>query len=152
MIIKTKSREETFALGRAMGRTADPGEVIALTGDLGAGKTTFTQGFAAGLGITEPVTSPTFTILAVYEGGRLPLCHFDIYRIEEPEEMDEIGYEDAFYGDGVSIVEWADVVPEIFPENTVRIEIRRCAEGDDVRLIRISPDSALPPEAAPSLT
>lgn len=139
MQIETSSSEETFALGQKLGAAARPGSVFALTGDLGAGKTVFARGFARGLGITEPVTSPTFTILRSYEGGRLPLFHYDVYRIEEPEEMEEIGYEDAFYGDGATLVEWAGIIEELLPDNTVRIEIRRCPErGDSVRMITIS--------------
>ena len=107
--------EDTFALGRQIGENAKPGEVYTLIGDLGVGKTVFTQGLAAGLGITEPVNSPTFTILQSYEEGRLPFYHFDVYRIGDISEMDEIGYEDCFYGDGVSLVEWADLIREILP-------------------------------------
>ena len=98
----SRSAKETCELGRRLGLTAAPGSVFALCGDLGAGKTVFAQGFAAGLGVREPVNSPTFTILQVYDSGRLPLYHFDVYRIEEPEEMEEIGYEDYFFGDGVT--------------------------------------------------
>ncbi len=116
MVSETFSAEETFALGEKLGRAAQPGDVYTLVGDLGAGKTVFTQGFARGLGITEPVNSPTFTILQVYDTGRLPLYHFDVYRIEDPDEMEEIGWEDCVYGDGVSIVEWADRIRDILPE------------------------------------
>lgn len=134
----TNSAEETFALGRKLGEAASPGQVYALIGDLGAGKTVLTQGFAAGLRIEEPVNSPTFTILQVYESGRLPLYHFDVYRIEEPDEMDEIGYEECFYGDGVSFVEWADRIPELLPEQTIRIRMEREAgKGDSYRRITI---------------
>ena len=113
--------------------------MIALEGDLGAGKTAFARGFARGLGITEPVTSPTFTILQSYEGGRLPLWHFDLYRLEDESEMDEIGYEDCFYGEGVSLVEWASRMPDCLPENAVHVEISRVPErGDDVRELRVS--------------
>ena len=107
--------EDTFALGRSLGEGAKAGEVYCLDGDLGAGKTVFTQGFAAGLGITEPVNSPTFTILQVYDEGRLPLYHFDVYRIGDVEEMDEIGYEEYFYGEGVCLIEWASLIEEILP-------------------------------------
>ncbi len=116
MVSETFSAEETFALGEKLGRAAQPGDVYTLVGDLGAGKTVFTQGFARGLGITEPVNSPTFTILQVYDTGRLPLYHFDVYRIEDPDEMEEIGWEDCVFGDGVSIVEWADRIRDILPE------------------------------------
>lgn len=140
--LKTNSREETFALGRKMGAAARPGQVIALSGDLGAGKTVFTQGFAAGLGITEPVTSPTFTIQQIYEGGSLTLYHYDVYRIEDPSEMEEIGYEEAFYGDGVTLIEWAGMIEELLPPHTIRIDLRRDpAAGDDCRLITVSEDS-----------
>ena len=138
MNIRTNSEEETFELGRKMGMQARPGEIIAMTGDLGCGKTVFTKGFAKGLGIEEPVTSPTFTIMQVYEGGRLPLYHFDVYRIEEPEEMEEIGYSEYFFGEGVTLVEWAGLIGELFPGDTIRIDIRKnCKAGDDVREITV---------------
>ena len=103
MIYETWSREETFALGKKYGEQARSGQVWALAGDLGTGKTVFTQGFASGLGVDEDVSSPTFTILQVYESGRLPLYHFDVYRIGDPEEMYEIGIEEYFYGQGVCL-------------------------------------------------
>lgn len=117
---------ETFELGRKLGSCAKPGTIICLNGDLGTGKTVFTQGFAAGLDITEPVSSPTFTIVQVYEEGRLPLYHFDVYRIGDISEMDEIGYEDCFYGEGVCLIEWSQLIPEILPEQVIRI----CIEKD----------------------
>lgn len=134
----TQGPEETFELGRQMGREAKPGQVYCLSGDLGVGKTVFTQGFAKGLGIEEPVNSPTFTILQSYEEGRLPLYHFDVYRIGDVEEMEEIGYEDCFYGDGVSLVEWPGLVEEILPENAIWITIEKDLEqGFDYRRVRI---------------
>ncbi len=137
--IITNAPEETFAAGRAIGETAGPGTVISLVGDLGVGKTGFTQGVAAGLGITEPVSSPTFTILQTYEEGRLPLYHYDVYRIADPEEMEEIGYEDAFYGKGVCLIEWADLIRELLPEHMMRVEIRKVPEkGFDYREIEIT--------------
>ena len=109
-----------------------------LIGDLGVGKTVFTQGLAAGLGITEPVNSPTFTILQSYEEGRLPFYHFDVYRIGDISEMDEIGYEDCFYGDGVSLIEWADLIREILPDHYTQITILKDLEkGFDYRKILI---------------
>jgi tRNA threonylcarbamoyladenosine biosynthesis protein TsaE len=138
MIRETHSSEETFDLGESLGRKAYPGQIYTLIGDLGTGKTVFTQGFAKGLGITEYVNSPTFTILQVYEDGRLPLYHFDVYRIEEPEEMDEIGYEDYFFGDGVTLVEWADIIGELIPEDAIRVEISKDLDrGNDYRKIVI---------------
>ena len=139
MVIETWSPQETFALGQRMGREARPGQVICLNGDLGVGKTVFTQGFADGLGIGEPVNSPTFTILQQYEEGRLPLYHFDVYRIGDVSEMDEIGYEDCFYGDGVSLVEWPGRIREIIPENAVWISIEKDVErGFDYRRITVT--------------
>lgn len=136
--IETYSAEETFALGKKIGESAKAGQVYALNGDLGVGKTVFTQGVAAGLGITEPVNSPTFTILQIYEEGRLPFYHFDVYRIGDVEEMEEIGYEDCFYGEGVCLVEWADLIEEILPENYIRITIEKnLSSGFDYRTIRI---------------
>lgn len=138
MVIETWKPQETFELGRRMGERAQAGQIICLEGDLGVGKTVFTQGFAEGLGIREPVNSPTFTILQQYEEGRLPLYHFDVYRIGDVEEMEEIGYEDCFYGDGVSLVEWSDLIREIIPENAVRITIEKDLErGFDYRRITV---------------
>ncbi|MCM1188502.1 MAG: tRNA (adenosine(37)-N6)-threonylcarbamoyltransferase complex ATPase subunit type 1 TsaE [bacterium] len=138
MVYEVQSPEETFELGRRLGEEAVSGEVYALIGDLGAGKTVFTQGFAAGLKITEPVNSPTFTVLQIYEEGRLPFCHFDVYRIADVEEMEEIGYEDCFYGDGVSVVEWAGLVEEILPRHYRRVTIEKEPEkGFDYRRITL---------------
>lgn len=139
LTIETNSPEETFLLGEKIGRTAVPGSIFTLIGDLGAGKTVFTQGLARGLDIDEPVNSPTFTIVQVYEGGRLPFYHFDVYRIGDPEEMEEIGYEDYFYGDGVCLIEWADLVRELLPENVTRITIEKDLEnGFDYRKITVA--------------
>lgn len=136
--VETNSPEETFSLGKELGESAKPGMIFCLDGDLGVGKTVFTQGFAEGLGIEEPVNSPTFTIVQVYEEGRLPLYHFDVYRIAEPEEMDEIGYEDYFFGDGVCLIEWASLVKELIPETARRIVIEKEPEkGFDYRKITI---------------
>ena len=127
-IIETFTPQETFALGQQIGRECTPGQVYTLIGDLGVGKTVFTQGVASGLEITEPVNSPTFTIVQVYEEGRLPFYHFDVYRIGDIEEMDEIGYEDYFYGGGVCFVEWANLIEELMPKHTIRITIEK--EGE----------------------
>ena len=128
--------EDTFELGRSLGQAAKAGQVYTLIGDLGVGKTVFTQGFAAGLGLTEPVNSPTFTILQIYEEGRLPFYHFDVYRIGDVEEMEEIGYEDCFYGQGVSMIEWANLIEEILPEHYRRVTIEKNLEkGFDYRRI-----------------
>lgn len=136
--IETGSHEETFQIGKQMGLNAKPGEVYCLNGDLGTGKTVFTQGFAEGLGIEEPVSSPTFTIVQVYEDGRMPFYHFDVYRIGDVSEMDEIGYEDYFYGEGICLIEWSVLIKEILPENAVYISIEKDLEkGFDYRLIRI---------------
>ena len=137
-IRETFSAQETFAYGRSFGEQAKPGQVCTLIGDLGVGKTVFTQGVAAGLGISEPVNSPTFTILQIYEEGRLPFYHFDVYRIGDVEEMEEIGYEDCFYGEGISLIEWADLIREILPEKCIRIVIEKdLTEGFDYRKIKV---------------
>ena len=128
MVVETFSPEETFAFRRKIGQESAPGTVITLTGDLGSGKTVFTQGVAAGLGITEPVNSPTFTIVQIYEGGKCPFYHLDVYRIGDISEMDEVGYEDYFYGDGVCLIEWAELIEEILPENCIRITITKDLE------------------------
>ena len=133
---ETNGPEETFEIGKQLGMEAKPGEVYCLDGDLGVGKTVFTQGFASGLGITEPVNSPTFTIVQQYE--ELPLYHFDVYRIGDVEEMDEIGYEDCFYGEGVCLIEWSTLIQEILPEDAIHITIEKNLEkGFDYRRIQI---------------
>ena len=138
MIIETNSAEETFALGKALGEKASPGQIYTLDGDLGTGKTVFTQGVAAGLGITEAISSPTFTIIQEYDTGRLPLYHFDVYRIGDSEEMEEIGYDDYFFGEGICLIEWADLIREILPEHVIRITIEKDLEkGFDYRKITI---------------
>ena len=138
LIVETNSAYETFELGRKLGSEAKAGEIICLNGDLAVGKTVFTQGFASGLGITEPISSPTFTIVQEYTKGRLPLYHFDIYRLSDISELDEIGYEEYFFSDGVCLVEWGNLFPEIFPEQTTYITIKKNIEkGFDYREIEI---------------
>lgn len=137
-VINSFCAKDTYELGEKIGQMAKPGMVISLTGDLGVGKTVFTQGLAKGLGIEEPVNSPTFTIVQVYEEGRIPLYHFDVYRIGDIEEMDEIGYEDYFYGEGVCLIEWADLIREILPEQMCRVTIEKNLEkGFDYRKITL---------------
>lgn len=137
-VFETYSEEETFALGKRIGEEAKPGEIYALLGDLGVGKTVFTKGVAVGLSIKEQVNSPTFTIVQVYDSGRLPFYHFDVYRIGDPEEMDEIGYEDYFYGEGLCLVEWANLIDELMPEQTGWITIEKdLQKGFDYRKITI---------------
>ncbi len=126
----SRSPEETFALGEQMGREAAPGKVYCLNGDLGVGKTVFTQGFSKGLGIEEPVNSPTFTILQVYDEGRMPLYHFDVYRLGDPEEIEEIGYEEYFFGEGVCLVEWPERIEDYIPEGAVTITIEKDLSED----------------------
>ena len=138
MIYETFSAEETRELGRKIGAKAAPGSVYTLVGDLGVGKTVFTQGIAEGLEIEEPICSPTFTIVQVYEEGRMPFYHFDVYRIGDIEEMDEIGYEDYFYGEGICMIEWANLIEEILPERRWDITIEKDLEkGFDYRKITI---------------
>lgn len=137
-IIETNSEEATRELGKQMGKMVSAGSVLTLNGDLGVGKTVFTQGFAQGLEIMEAVNSPTFTIVQVYEEGRMPFYHFDVYRIGDIEEMEEIGYEDYFYGNGVCLIEWAELIKEILPEKVVEITIEKDLEkGFDYRKITI---------------
>ena len=136
--IVTTDAGETFALGKLLGQIAKPGQIYCLDGDLGTGKTVFAQGFAEGLGIRGPVNSPTFTILQIYEDGRLPLYHFDVYRIADPEEMEEIGYEDCFYGDGVCLVEWSERITELIPEEAISVRIEKnTSKGFDYRQITL---------------
>ena len=137
-IMETSCMEDTAKFAYEMAQNAELGQVYALIGDLGVGKTVFTKGFAEGLGIEEPVSSPTFTILQIYEEGRLPLYHFDVYRIEEPEEMEEVGFDDYIYGDGVCLIEWANRIEEILPEETIYIVIEKDLEkGMDYRKITV---------------
>lgn len=137
-IIESLSPEDTISLGRKLGQKAQPGDVYTLVGDLGVGKTVLTQGIAEGLDIKEMICSPTFTIVQVYEDGRIPFYHFDVYRIGDIEEMDEIGYEDYFYGDGLTMIEWANLIGEILPEKRTEITIEKDLEkGFDYRRITI---------------
>ena len=142
MVIETRSAEETYQLGINIGRKAVKGQVYTLVGDLGVGKTVFTQGLAKGLEIDEPINSPTFTIVQVYEEGRLPFYHFDVYRIGDISEMDEIGFDDYVYGEGVSLIEWANLIEEILPEEHISITIEKDLEqGFDYRKITIEEEA-----------
>ena len=133
------SQEDTYHLGEKLAALCKPGAIVLLNGDLGVGKTVFTKGFGKGLGIEEPIVSPTFTIVQIYENGRLPLYHFDVYRIADPSEMDEIGYEDYFYGEGVSLIEWANLIEEILPDKYIEIKIEKDLEkGFDYRKITVT--------------
>ncbi len=121
--VTVKNEKEAEALGIQLTKSLFPGSVVALSGDLGTGKTTFTKAIAKGLGITDLITSPTFTIIHEYKGGRLPLYHFDVYRIDEEEEFRNLGYEEYFYGDGVCVIEWADKIERYLPVEAMRIRI-----------------------------
>jgi len=135
-IYESYSEEATKKIGRAIGKVSQPGEIYCLEGALGVGKTIFSKGFGEGLGITELITSPTFTLIQVYTSGRIPFYHFDVYRIGNPYELDEIGYEDYFYGEGVSMVEWASKVEPLLPKEAIRIVIEKDLEkGLDYRRI-----------------
>jgi tRNA threonylcarbamoyladenosine biosynthesis protein TsaE len=138
-IIETYCEKETFELGYSIGKAANPGEVYALLGNLGVGKTIFTKGVAQGLGVREQVNSPTFTIVQIYDSGKMPFYHFDVYRIGDLEEMDEIGYEDYFYGQGLCLVEWADLIEELMPDETRWVTIEKdLQKGFDYRKITIT--------------
>ena len=140
-IIETFSPEETFDIGVRLGQEAKTGEVITLYADLGCGKTVLAQGIAKGLGIDEYVNSPTFTIVQIYEGGRLPFYHFDVYRIEDPEEMQEVGFDDYIFGQGVCMIEWAELIEDILPDHAIRITIEKDpAKGENYRMIKINAD------------
>lgn len=137
MVIESWKPEDTYQLGKKMGQEADPASVYCLNGDLGVGKTVFTQGFASGLGIEETVNSPTFTIVKHYK-GRVPFYHFDVYRIGDVSEMDEIGYEDCFYGEGVSLIEWSGLIEEILPDHVITVTIEKdLKKGFDYRKITV---------------
>ena len=136
MIKETFSPEETFAFGEELGKNARPGQVYTLIGDLGVGKTVLTQGIAKGLGIDEAICSPTFTIVQEYHTGRMPFYHFDVYRIGCVEEMDEIGFDDYVYGEGLTMIEWANLIEEILPDHFWQIMIEKDLEkGFDYRMI-----------------
>jgi tRNA threonylcarbamoyladenosine biosynthesis protein TsaE len=138
MIFESNSPKETYDIGVKLAKDATPGKIYCLNGDLGVGKTVFTKGFAKGLEISEEINSPTFTIIQIYDEGRIPLYHFDVYRIGDIEEMDEIGYEDYFFGDGVCLIEWSKLIQEIIPEEAVSITIEKNLEkGFDYRRIII---------------
>lgn len=137
-IIESFSPEDTFAFGAELGEKCNPGDILTLHGDLGVGKTLFSKGLGKGLAIDEPISSPTFTVVQVYDSGRLPLYHFDVYRIADIEEMDEIGYEDYFYGEGVCLIEWAEQIQELLPDNVISITIEKDLEkGFDYRRITL---------------
>lgn len=138
MMTETRSAKETYALGQLLGQKAIPGQIYTLVGDLGVGKTVFTKGVAAGLGVTEPVSSPTFTIIQEYDSGRLPFYHFDVYRIGDIEEMEEIGYDDYFFGQGICLIEWADLIEELLPPQVIAVTIEKdLTQGLDYRRIII---------------
>lgn len=137
-VIHSYSEQDTGRLGETLAKAAKPGQIYCLEGDLGVGKTVFTQGFARGLGVEGPVTSPTFTIVQQYEEGRIPLYHFDVYRLADLEELEEIGYEEYFFGDGVCLIEWPSRVEELIPAEAVRITIEKeLAKGFDYRRITV---------------
>ena len=139
MITETHNSKETYEIGFNMGKSAKAGDVYCLDGDLGVGKTVFTQGFAKGLGINEPINSPTFTIVQEYHEGRLPLYHFDVYRIGDITEMDEIGYEEYFYSEGVCLIEWGNLISEIMPENATYITISKdLSKGFEYKRIEVN--------------
>lgn len=135
LTIITGSAGQTQALASALGRYLEPGDMIVLTGDLGAGKTCFTQGLAGGLGVTGRVSSPTYTIIHVHE-GRLPLYHFDLYRLDTPQQLEAIGYEDYFFGPGVTVIEWGDKVVELLPGDYLTVEFHRSAKDDEMRILK----------------
>lgn len=139
MIFESNSPEETFKIARQLGKQAKPGEIYCLSGELGVGKTVFSQGFASGLGIAEDINSPTFTILQTYESGKMPLYHFDVYRLEDAGEMEEIGYDDYFFGEGVCLIEWAELILEILPADRKNVRIEKALNKSyDYRKITVT--------------
>lgn len=141
MVFESTSSQMTFEFAKKIGQNLKSGDVLCLDGDLGVGKTVFTKGVAAGLGIKDDVSSPTFTLIQEYYGGRLPLYHFDVYRIDGLLDMDDLGYEEYFYGEGVCLVEWGSMIKELFPENTIYVRIEKDLEkGFDYRKITVSKD------------
>lgn len=141
MVFESTSSQMTFEFAKKIGEKLKSGDVLCLDGDLGVGKTVFTKGVAAGLGIKDDVSSPTFTLIQEYYGGRLPLYHYDVYRIDGLWDMDDLGYEEYFYGEGVCLVEWGSMIKELFPENTIYVRIEKDLEkGFDYRKITVSKD------------
>lgn len=141
MVFESTSSQMTFEFAKKIGQNLKRGDVLCLDGDLGVGKTVFTKGVAAGLGIKDDASSPTFTLIQEYYGGRLPLYHFDVYRIDGLWDMDDLGYEEYFYGEGVCLVEWGSMIKELFPENTIYVRIEKDLEkGFDYRKITVSKD------------
>lgn len=139
MIFESNSPEETFKIARQLGKQAKPGEIYCLSGELGVGKTVFSQGFASGLGIAEDINSPTFTILQTYESGKMPLYHFDVYRLGDAGEMEEIGYDDYFFGEGVCLIEWAELILEILPADRKNVRIEKALNKSyDYRKITVT--------------
>ena len=139
MIFESNSPEETFKIARQLGKQAKPGEIYCLSGELGVGKTVFSQGFASGLGIAEDINSPTFTILQTYESGKMPLYHFDVYRLGDAWEMEEIGYDDYFFGEGVCLIEWAELILEILPAGRKNVRIEKALNKSyDYRKITVT--------------
>ena len=139
MIFESNSPEETFKIARQLGKQAKPGEIYCLSGELGVGKTVFSQGFASGLGIAEDINSPTFTILQTYESGKMPLYHFDVYRLGDAWEMEEIGYDDYFFGEGVCLIEWAELILEILHADRKNVRIEKALNKSyDYRKITVT--------------
>ena len=138
-VIESFCEKDTFETGRRLGECCNSGDIILLEGNLGVGKTVFTKGFGKGLGIDDTISSPTFTIMQIYNTGRIPLYHFDVYRIADIAEMDEIGYEDYFFGSGVCIIEWAGLIEEILPKGCISVKIeKKLDRGYDYRTISVS--------------
>ena len=133
--IVTKTPQELTYLGERLAVFLQAGDIIALDGELGAGKTTLSQGIAKGLGVTELVNSPTFTLIHEYRSGRLPFYHFDVYRLKKAEELEDLGYEDYFYGDGVTVVEWAEMIEAYLPEEYLHLVISHVPEGREIALL-----------------
>ena len=138
-VFESEAPEATLSLAEAFSKELCPGDIVCLNGELGVGKTVFTKGLAKGLGVTEDVVSPTFTILQEYRSGRMPLFHFDVYRIEDPDEMNEIGFEEYFFGDGVTVIEWSALIAELIPPNAKKVLIEKDpSRGFDYRKITIT--------------
>lgn len=134
MEIITKNVEETMIIGERMGKSVEKGTTVCLTGDLGTGKTHFAKGFAKGMGIDENITSPTFTIVNEYHEGRLPFYHFDVYRVNDLDEILDIGFDEYIYGQGVTLIEWADMIEAILPEDFIHVKIEKTDHPDERKI------------------
>ncbi len=137
LVLRTSRSEETFRVGQLIGAALSPGDIVCLHGDLGAGKTVLTQGIGWGLGVNQPINSPTFTLVNEY-AGRIPLYHLDLYRLAEPAQLEQIGWEECVFGEGVAVIEWPEVLTPLLPADYLKISLEKdLSAGEDCRLLTL---------------